>query len=165
MIEFEKRFIENKGKPFAENGTEYHMVLRSNSEFHHGLHVRFVRAIKSPRQGIRLDCNSPLHVNGVAGQSFVFWQDSAPTEFNVACSPNSDIVARNVWDNGDGVEQSWHAGGAMIVENADGMIRIHANSTLANDRCDDLVVELSWLDEVPRDDSKKTSWFSRLFRR
>ena len=165
MIEFEKRFIENRGKPFSENGTKYYMVLRVNSGNHHGIHVRFVHAIGNPRQGIRMDCDSSLGTNGTNGQSFVFWQDSAPSEFSITCSPNSNIVVRNVWDNGDGVEQSWHAGGAMIVEEADNLIRIHANSTLANDRCDDLVVELSWLITPPQEVSKKTSWLSRIFGR
>ena len=165
MIEFEKRFIENAGKPFVENGTEYHMVFRINSGAHHGIHIRFVRAIKSPRQGIRLDCNSPLYANGAAGQSFVFWQNSAPFEFTVACAPGSDITVRNVWDNGDGVEQSWHAGGAMVVKEDSKVILIRANSTLSNDRCDDLVVEFSWIDIRPQDALKKTSWLSRLFGR
>lgn len=163
MIEFEKRFIESKGKPFAENGTEYHMVLRVNSESHQGMHVRLVHAIQSPRQGIRFDCNLPLHANGVTGQALVFWRDTVPSEFDIACSPDSDIVIRNVWDNGDGVEQSWHAGGAMIVKNDGNIIILRANSTLSNDRCEDLVVELSWLDGGPQETMKKISWFSRLF--
>lgn len=165
MIEFEKRFIENKGKPFSENGTKYYMVLRVNSGAHQGMRVRFVHAIETPLQGIRMDSNSLLHINGASGRTFVFWRNSAPSEFDLACSPGSEISIRNVWDNGDGVEQSWHAGGAMIVENNDDLIRIRANSTLSNDRCDDLIVELSWLSDVPHDAQKKTSWLSRLLGR
>lgn len=165
MIEFEKKFIESKGKPFVENGTKYHMVLSLKTGRHQGIRVRILKGIEHPRQGIRFDSESSLQANGVRGSSLVFWRKSAPSEFDVGCSPNSDIDIRNVWDHGDGVEQSWHAGGAMIVEEEGDVIRIRANSTLLNDKCEDLIVELSWLDVLPQKDSKKPSWLARLFNR
>lgn len=162
MIEFEKRFFESKGGAFVENGTKYHMSISVNSGPHLGMHVRFMQAIKKPRQGIRFDSNSLLQSQGISSNSFVFWRNTAPAEFNIGCAANSNISIRNVWAYEDGVEHSWHAGGAMIVEEEANLIRIRANSTLLNDLCEDLVIEISWLNDFPQDVLKKTSWFSRL---
>ena len=162
MIKFEQQFTATGGKPFSIDGTEYKMVFRVNSGNHHGLRIKFGDCIDSPNQGIRFDSNGNLTCRGKSNRAFVFWRNSAPDEFEITCPPQSEISIRNVWDNGDGVEQSWHAGGAMVVEQDERTIRIRANSTLQNDRCEDLHCELTWLDEPPVKTSKR-GLLHRLF--
>lgn len=164
MIAFEKNFSANGGKPFCVDNTEYRMVVRVNSGNHGGIRVSFGQCINSPKQGIRFDCEAGLTCRGRSSQAFVFWRNTSPNEIDIACPHNADITIRNVWDNGDGVEQSWHAGGAMVVEQDERTIRIRANSTLENDHCEDFHCELTWLDE-PRPFQEKRGFFARLFRR
>ncbi len=162
MIAFEQQFAASGGKPFSVDNTEYRMVFRVNSCNHKGIRVKFGECVKSPTQGIRFDSEGALTCHGKTNRAFVFWRGTAPDEFEIGCSTDADITIRNVWDNGDGVEQSWHAGGAMVVEEDGQTIRIRANSTLQNDRCEDLHCELTWLDESPKEPAKR-GFFRRLF--
>ena len=53
-------------------------------------------------------------------------------------------MIRNIWDHGDGVVHSWHAGAAMHMETTpDGVITLYCNSTLENTHCRDLIVDVS----------------------
>ncbi|OJW19261.1 MAG: hypothetical protein BGO58_03090 [Sphingopyxis sp. 65-8] len=49
---------------------------------------------------------------------------------------------KNVWDTGDGVMQSWHAGGAMIVEEIENVRRYLCNDGELDDDFDDLIFTL-----------------------
>lgn len=142
MIAFEEEFKKTKGMPFVSNGITYRMFydleLGKNTE----IKVRVIKFISSPRQGIRFDSAMPMSINGKQSNAFSIWLDSAPHDFTIACYPDSKVAIRNIWDNGDGVEQSWHAGGAMIMMKTENGLICKANSTLQNDSCDDLEVEL-----------------------
>ncbi len=140
------------------------MVFHVNSGCYAGIHLGFGKCINHPKQGIRIDCNKPLSYNGKSSHALVFWKGSTQTDFNIGCPCNANLSIRNVWDYGDGVEQSWHAGGAMVVEQDNRTIRIRANSTLQNDFCEDLHCELTWLDEAPHF-KENQGFFTRLFRK
>ena len=164
MIEFEKLFKESKGQPIVVGGREYRLLLSINSASRKFLHVKFCDSVERPLQGLRIDSETELKVNGRKGQGFVFWRNSAPREFDIECSPNSTLDVRNVWDNGDGVEQSWHGGAAFWLEMTGETIRLHANSTLQNDKCEDMTVELSWRDEPSNSQVTRKSWLSKIFK-
>lgn len=142
MIAFEEEFKKTKGMPFEHNGITYRMFydleLGENTE----IKVRVIKFISSPRQGIRFDSAMPMSINGKQSNAFSIWLDSAPHDFTIACSPNSKVTIRNIWDNGDGVEQSWHAGGAMTVAKIENGVICKANSTKHKDSCDDLEIFL-----------------------
>ena len=144
MIDFETMFRKTKGLPFSEDGREYRAYIRLESGDHTRLRIRFVSGIESPRQGIRIDCAKDITFQKRRSRSLPFWRDSVPEEFLVQCAPHEEFNVRNLWDNGDGLEHSWHAGGAFWVETLGETLRLHANSTLLNDACEDLVVELTW---------------------
>lgn len=148
MIEFEARFLESRGRPFQHNGKTYRMVYRYDTGNQESFHIAFQSGIEKPRQGIRLDSQEAMTVNGVAGQSFEIWRDTAPTSVQVNCQKHTEIAIRNIWDNGDGVAQSWHGGGAMVVEENIGELLFHCNSTMNNSDCRDLVFSLKGITKI-----------------
>lgn len=140
MINFENEFRATRGKPFVVNGVTYRMFYELEIGDNTNVKVNIIKFASSPRQGIRFDSETPMSINGKQGTAFSIWPDKAPHDFLIECAPNSKISIRNIWDNGDGVEQSWHAGGAMIVEDRKNIITCRANCTRQNDSCNDLVV-------------------------
>jgi len=140
MINFENEFRATKGKPFVVDGITYRMSYDLEPGDNANIKVHIIKFDSSPRQGIRFDSEFPMNINGKQSNAFSVWADKAPHDFLIECVPNSKVSIRNIWDNGDGVEQSWHAGGAMIVENKKNLIVCRTNSTLLNDFCNDLEV-------------------------
>ena len=70
------------------------------------------------RQGVFLRCDTSIQINGQTSQSFVLWQDSAPSKAIMSCTTTNGILdVYNVWDSGrtNGKESQAYSSG-MIVE-------------------------------------------------
>lgn len=141
MIEFEKKFNLSRGRPFEEAGRCYQMFYAITEAMPKTFSLSFEYAILNPRQGLRLDCDDPLVIAGVKNKAFTLWKHTAPSHIKVERTGYASVMIRNIWDNGDGVIQSWHGGGALIAEpGMDKTVRLRCNSTLKNSDCNDLVV-------------------------
>lgn len=139
MIQFEELFVKAKGQPIVVAGITYCMMIRMNVASGDVLHILIDKLIQHPKQGIRFDSDKPIVVNGKIDNAHSCWLAVAPSELVVECPKECCLVIRNIWDNGDGVEQSWHAGGAMTETEVDGCKYVKCNSTLENDAMSDLV--------------------------
>lgn len=71
------------------------------------------------------------------------FRKGTPTTFTIRGKAGSSVNVRNVWDNGDGVEQSWHGGAAMCVAVTQEGVVFGCNSTMESDACEDLVFVFS----------------------
>lgn len=142
MIKFEELFIKAKGQSIVVDGITYCMMIRMNVESGGVLHIMIDKLIQHPRQGIRFDSDKPIVINGKIDKAHSCWLAVAPSELVVECPDECCLVIRNIWDNGDGVEQSWHAGGAMMCADVEGGKSVRCNSTLENDDMNDLVFRI-----------------------
>lgn len=142
MINFEDLFRKTKGQPAVVDGVAYNMMLKLFAKSGEEIHLQIDKVIKAPRQGIRVDSDRPIVVNGKQGTAHSCWLCIAPSEIVIHCPQECCLIFRNIWDNGDGVEQSWHAGGAMTWTKVDGVMCVRCNSTLANDEMNDLVFRI-----------------------
>ena len=144
MIDFESEFIKSQGQPFAIDGKEYYMCYSIHVPKETWIKIKFISAISAPRQGVRVDADKPLEWRNRKGNSINIWYPYKKEEHEttIFCPEETSINVRNIWDNGDGVVQSWHGGGAMIVEENNGNRLFCCNSTLTNDRCSDCIFRI-----------------------
>ena len=144
MIEFEKEFTRTRGQPFEINGRVYRMIYVLSDASPTEFVLKFEHAVRNPQQGLRLDCDAPLEINGYRDKAFVLWHGTVPERIIVRRTGPEKVTIRNVWDHGDGVVHSWHAGGAIIAESVTGNdILLYCNSTLDNSDCRDLIIRLT----------------------
>ena len=144
MIDFEENFIRSKGQPIIIDGKKYHMFYSITVLSKTFVKIKFIRAISLPKQGVRFDADHLIECMGVSNYSFNIWYnpDKKMQEVEVFCAEATTLQLRNIWDNGDGVVQSWNGGGAMIVDKKDNKLNFYCNSTMANDQCLDCIFEV-----------------------
>ena len=145
MIDFEKNFIKNEGKPITIAGTTYHMFYSISVPQRTLVKIKFTSAISVPMQGVRVDANRPIECMGISNRTFNIWYnpDKKKQAISVLCTDATTLQLRNIWDNGDGVVQSWNGGGAMIVDKNDNKLNFSCNSTISNDQCLDCLFEVT----------------------
>ncbi len=144
MIIFQDKFMESRGNPIEYNGRTVQMVDKVSIGDGADVRIRFEHISAKWKQGINLTTTGHFVVNGDRfDKSIVLWQDTAPvtSEFRVNSSDGL-LSVKNVWDMGDGVMQSWHGGGAMIVEGDAESRRYLCNDGEFDDDFDDLIFTL-----------------------
>lgn len=143
-MNFEQEFRSTSGQPFTSEGIEFMLSYCITVPLSGVLLIRYKHCILTPKQGIRLDCAVEMSLDKDKSNAFNIWCDSKMRTVSVSCKPASKVMIRNLWDHGDGVVQSWHAGAAMHAETSlDGAVILYCNSTLKNTRCRDLIVEIA----------------------
>lgn len=118
MPSFEDLFRKSKGQPVTYNGRIIHMVDRIPIHDSQEVEVTFEGVNSDWRQGVCLTTDGSIVVNDqTIKKSVVLWRDTAPQKVALKIkTKKSELQIKNVWDSGDGVMQSWHNGGAMIIE-------------------------------------------------
>ena len=145
MIDFESEFTKSQGQPIAIAGKKYYMYYSFHVPKETLVKIIFISAISTPRQGVRIDADKTIKCLGRETNSLNIWHspDKEEHEIAVFCPEETSFNLRNIWDNGDGVVQSWHGGGAMMVSQDGNKFIINCNSTLSDDRCRDCIFEVS----------------------
>ncbi len=139
---FEKLFIESKGQPIMYNGLEVKMIdripLLSNRVF---LKIEFVSTNSKWKQGIVLQTKGKFEVNSnMISNKIVLWEHTAPKIVETSVISNDELlIVYNVWQTEDGTVHYWHNGGAMYVEEVDGIRIYHCNDGFADDDFDDII--------------------------
>jgi len=143
-MNFEQEFRHSHGQPFMSGGVHYMLSYNMKAPMSGCLLIALRQSIRVPTQGVRIDCDVAMTLDDHSSQAFNIWADIDPRVLRVACQPSSEVMIRNIWDHGDGVVHSWHAGAAMHMETTpDGVITLYCNSTLENTHCRDLIVDVS----------------------
>lgn len=76
------------------------------------------RSVNADRpQGLVLDADHDLEVNGVTAQRIVLWSDTAPTEVAITTTAAGTIRFWNVWRD-DELVQAWQGGARIDVDDA-----------------------------------------------
>lgn len=140
MPVFEELFLKSRGQPIEYDGRI--VVMMDRFPISNGETVRVVREATNSdwRQGISIRTNGRLSINGISGEQFVLWQESAPNSVTVSVlETDGHLEVKNVWDVGDGVVHSWHNGAAMYIERLRNGCRYHCNDGHPDDDFDDLI--------------------------
>lgn len=146
-MEFEKLFIEAKGQPITYQGKELKMIDRvelPSSKV--TLKVSFLSIDSKWKQGIVFQTKGEFEVNGQKlTTKIVLWEDTAPKELQLLVnSKDKVLVTYNVWQTEDGTAHYWHNGGAMHIEEKDGVRTYNCNDGYADDDLNDLVFTVEY---------------------
>lgn len=103
-------------------------------------------------QGIMLDSDLLMEIEGQTGRHFVLWFESAPPEVIVTCDPREESIwVNNAWDpNGAGQPHTGMGASAMIVEELPEGRRYRCNDVYPDDDFDDLVFRIERHVQTPK---------------
>jgi len=146
-MEFEKLFIETKGQPITYMGKELKMVDRislPSSEI--SLKVVFVSAESTWKQGIVLKTRGEFHINGQKlPAKIILWEHTAPKELEfLVKSKDKILLVYNVWETEDGTIHYWHNGGAMYIEDKNGIRTYNCNDGYADYDLNDIIFTIQY---------------------
>jgi hypothetical protein len=141
MPSFQAMFFAATGQPIEYKGELLRLVDLFPLDLARAIRVEFERTNSEWRQGIALDVDGELEVNGQKlGKSIVLWENTAPKPVDIqvigACS---HVTVHNVWDSGRGTIDAWHHGAAMIVHDTAGGRCYRCNDGHPDDNFDDVV--------------------------
>ena len=146
-MEFEKLFIEAKGQPITYQGKELKMVDRINLPLSNlSLKVSFVSTDSKWKQGIVFQTKGEFEINGQKlPTKIILWEDTAPKELQLLVkSKDKVLVIYNVWQTEDGTTHYWHNGGAMYIEEKNGVRTYNCNDGYADDDLNDIVFAVQY---------------------
>ena len=111
------------------------------------LRIDRIRATTSRRQGLVLDADVDLIVDGRGAPRLVLWSDSAPETVDIEVDGPTEIRVWNVWSD-HGMTQAWVGWASIHVETDDEVTRLTCTDghTHSADEPADLVVELTRVD-------------------
>lgn len=146
-IVFEDFFNKSEGKPFIYNGREIKMSDKISLPTSKVLlRVEFISTDSQWKQGIVFQTKGEFEVNGQKlPTKIVLWEDTAPKELQLLVkSKDKTLFIYNVWDTGDGTMHYGHNGGAMYIEEKDGVRTYNCNDGYADDDLNDLVFTVEY---------------------
>lgn len=148
-VVFEEYFNKSEGQPFIYNNREVKMSdkisMPSNTL---RLKITFISTNSEWKQGIVMKTKG-LFEFVVDGENIpngiVLWEDTAPKEVGLVIKSKSKILfIYNVWDTGDGTMHYGHNGGALFVEQTNGISIYHCNDGHPDDDFNDLVFKVEY---------------------
>jgi hypothetical protein len=146
-MEFEKLFIESKGKPIIYNGKTLKMIdevsLKENNSL---LKINFLSSDSIWWQGVVVKTKGQFQINGeIIFNKIILWENTAPKEIEfIVVSKNRKLIIYNVWKTTDGTIHSWHNGGAMDTEEKEGKRIYYCNDGYPDDDFNDLIFEVTF---------------------
>jgi hypothetical protein len=147
-VGFEELFFSSGGKPINYMGNQLQMLDAISIDGCEVFELTIISTNSVWRQGLKLEFNGLFRINGKSrGSAINIWSDTAPKiiRFEVQSEVPTPLYVRNIWDVGDGVVHSWHAGAAMIVEK-ECKVRIYrCNDGKIDDDFDDIIFKLEQL--------------------
>lgn len=141
MALFEELFIKSKGKPIHYKGQTIVMMDLFPIKNKKKIKISIEAVGSEWRQGIAVKTKGSFLINDQkVNKGIVFWNDTAPKEFELLVMTKDDFIqVKNVWDTGDGVINSWHNGAAMIVEELEFGRRYLCNDGHPDDNFNDII--------------------------
>ena len=103
--------------------------------------IRRVGAGTDRRQGLALDADEPLTINGISKPQLVLWADSSPDEVVVEADAGR-LTMWNVWE-ADGAVHAWVGAAGIVLDTGDDeLTRLRASDGIG-DFGVDLEVEIT----------------------
>ncbi len=98
------------------------------------------------RQGVRLDPNANIKIDGRVFRTVALWEDTAPTISVIEVPPDvTALGVRNVWEDEHGTVHSWYFGAAMILSMLPNGRRYFCNDGQPDADFDDIVFRIERL--------------------
>jgi hypothetical protein len=141
MPSFEQMFLAANGQPIEYKGELLRLVDLFPLDQARLIRIQFMRTNSEWRQGIALDVDGELVVNGhKLRKSIVLWEDTAPKIVDIGIVGSyRDVTVHNVWDSGRGTIDAWHHGAAMIMHDIVNGRCYRCNDGHPDDNFDDIV--------------------------
>lgn len=132
-MSFGEEYIRTRGAPILHEGRTVVPALQEPVQPGQVVGFRWLRAIPSPPQGIRIELKEGLLVvNGEEVKSSVVWRETSPDEFEFVCKCKrpTELTVWNCWKDTRGTMQAWIGNAGMSIDRSvDGrVIEVHANS-------------------------------------
>lgn len=136
-----ERWMDEQSDVTEIDGELVHAAVTVDLDVDSIVRIRRLDADPDTRQGLVVDADAPLRVNGVDESRFVLWADVAPDEVEVH-APAGRLTFWNVWET-DGAVHAWIGeAGIMLDELDDGTTRLQASDG-HGERTVDLEVEIT----------------------
>ena len=124
-----ERWIDEGADAVEVDGELVHAAVTVDLDVDSIVTVRRVSASSDRRQGLVLDADEPISVNGIDKQQLVLWADSSPDEV-VADVAAGRLTLWNVWE-ADGAVHAWvGAAGILLDVEDDAVTRLRASDGL-----------------------------------
>lgn len=108
----------DEGTDVAEiDGEIVHAAVTVDLDVDSVVTVRRVEASSDRRQGLALDADTPMTINGIAKQRLVLWADSSPEEVVVEADAGR-LTMWNVWET-DGAVHAWVGAAGIVLDTDD----------------------------------------------
>lgn len=146
-MEFEKLFMEARGQPIIYQGKELKMIDRINLPSNKVvLNVSILSTDSKWKQGIVFQTKGDFEINDQKFPSkIILWEDTAPMDLQLFVkSKDKILVTYNVWQTEDGTIHYWHNGGAMYVEEKNGVRTYSCNDGYADDDLNDIIFTIQY---------------------
>lgn len=146
-MEFEKLFIEANGQPITYQGKELKMADRISLPSNKiALKVSFISTNSKWKQGIIFQTKGEFEINGQKlPTKIVLWEDTSPKELQMLVkSKDKVLIIYNVWKTEDGTTHYWHNGGAMYIEESNGVRTYNCNDGYPDDDLNDLIFTIQY---------------------
>ena len=144
MANFQKLFIESKGKPIEYKGKILYLFDKLPIEESTIYLLTFEKTNSEWKQGIALDTEGIIEIENkmFKNKKIILWETTAPKQVKFITHPTKKpcfLFIYNIWDVGDGISQSGYNGAAMIVEEIPNGRRYYCNDGHPDENFDDIV--------------------------
>lgn len=139
-------FRESKGQPIQYQGYELVLEDRFSVTRISQLALSIESTNSASRQGVRLDPDANIRIDGRLFRSIALWEDTCPERAVIELGEDvKSLAVRNIWEDRLGTVHSWFAGAAMILNMVPGGRRYFCNDGELDADFDDIVFTLERL--------------------
>lgn len=137
----EQQFLETKESSIVYKGKNIYRIDRLPVKPKDKIKIVWESTNSEWKQGIRINIDIEMVVNGVKAKKFILWEDSSPREVIVECTKTKDCEIRiyNAWDSGKGSTDAWIGNSGFFIEELQNGRRYRCNDGFPDDDFDDLV--------------------------
>jgi len=137
--------IEHKGEEVRQI-----FILRVPKDEPVILRVSFKKYVSDIRQGLHIETDGKLEVNGLRKSKIGLWVDTAPQDVEIKCkSKSGEVFIWNIWEPKPGAIHSLiNCAGIIVERKTDRTWLLRCNDGYPDDDFKDLIVEVSLDEEV-----------------
>lgn len=119
-------WVEEGAEAVEIDGELVHAAVTVDLDVDSVVTLRRIAASSDRRQGLALDADTALSVNGIDKPRLVLWNDSAPDEVEVKAVAGR-LTLWNVWET-DGAVHAWVGAAGIVLDTDDeGVTRLRAS--------------------------------------
>jgi hypothetical protein len=140
---------ETTGPTVQYDGLTVHGVVFKHVEKAGRFIVRFIKAVHTPMQALRIDIDpGKLLIEEIESAKMILRLDTSPDTIEVVYRPHRDgsrISMYNAWINEDGGIDAWLMNFGMLLEEAGNKMTLHCSDGRGEPTFDDLIAEIEFL--------------------